>query len=184
MFSINKYLTIAAIAGAVAVPAMAGNDMGPYIGADIGQGHVDAHSGLGSSASGDATAWGIYGGYQFNPYVGAELGYRDFGSTNLDNFGSSSKAHAVQGSVIGTLPVNDIFGVYGRLGLANVHFSSDDAGISSSKTTSVLGVGASFKVAPQVKIRAEYDYYPRINVDGFGDNAKLSAWTVGANYAF
>jgi len=184
MSSAKKHLAIAAFAAAIALPTQAANEAGPYIGADVGQGHVDAHSGFGGSASGDATAWGIFGGYQFNPYVGAELGYRDFGSTNLDNFGSSSKAHAVQGSVIGTLPVNDIFGVYGRLGVAAVHFNSSNSGIDTDKTTSVVGLGTSFKVSHQVKIRAEYDYYPRIDVDGFGDNAKLSTWTVGASYAF
>ncbi len=184
MFSMKRYLTVAAVAGAISVSAMAANDEGAYVGVDVGQGHVDAHSGLGNSSSGSATAWGLFGGYQFNPYVSAELGYRDFGSTNLSNFGASAKAHSVQGSVIGTLPVNDIFAVYGRLGVADVHFSSDGAGISTNKTSSVLGIGASFKVTNQVKIRAEYDAYPRINVDDGGDNAKLSAWTVGASFSF
>ena len=97
---------------------------------------------------------------------------------------------ALQASVIGKLPVNDVVNVYGRVGLASLDAkyqtsefyadgnNPDPYSDSESKTRALVGIGASVDVTSQFAVRAEYNQYAK------WDNLKLSALTVGAVYKF
>ena len=60
-------------------------------------------------------------GYQFNQNWSAELGYTSFGTlfkSHDNDFNASQKANAWTLSAIGTVPLGDRFGVFGRVGAA------------------------------------------------------------------
>ena len=97
---------------------------------------------------------------------------------------------ALQASVVGKLPISEVFNVYGRVGLASLDAEYESReyyadGInpkpyseSESKTRALFGIGASFDVTSQLAVRAEYNQYAK------WDDLKLSALTVGAVYKF
>lgn len=67
---------------------------------------------------GSATAWEIFGGIEFNRYFALEAGYMDGGKAKDNALGAVVEADtsAFTVSAIGTIPVNDVFGIYGRAG--------------------------------------------------------------------
>ena len=122
-------------------------------------------------------------GYDFNKNWGVELGYTSFG-TNFDadaDAGSLSveqKANAVTLSAIGTIPVNDWFGVFGRLGYArydtNNRGSIDGVPVKDESGNSPYwGAGVKFTVNEQFALRVEYQNYRDLsNQNGHKDDVQ------------
>jgi OOP family OmpA-OmpF porin len=188
----KKQILIAAVLGALALPAMAD---GFYLAGDVGQGKIEADAGNGFTVSKTDTSYSIGAGYDFNKFVGVEVAYRDLGtirdrgtdSDEAGSFGWTDKVNATafQASVIGKLPVSDIVNIYGRVGVAKLDVeetiridNNPSRSYDDSTTKGLVGVGVSFDVTPEFAIRAEYNQYAK------WDNTKLSALTVGATYHF
>lgn len=176
-------LALLALAAAIAAPAFA-QDF--YVGADIGQSKLEADVGNGYTASKHETSWSVFGGYQFHPNFAVELGYRDLGKVSESYAGSnySLEADAVELSVVGKLPLNDQFDVYGRLGMGSIKAKdsySDALGSysgSTTKTKALFGVGAHYAISKEFGLRAEYAQFSKI------DDVTLSSLTIGADYHF
>jgi opacity protein-like surface antigen len=116
-----------------------------YVGGHVGRADWDR-------AGDEDTSIRMLGGYQFNKSVAAEFGYTDLGSVG----GGSAKALDLVG--VGTIPVGNRFGVYGKLGFA----WSDVKGFGQSESGLDLtyGIGASFELSPTVTFRGEWQKYP------------------------
>jgi OOP family OmpA-OmpF porin len=58
---------------------------------------------------------------------------------------------------VGTLPLSNGFNVYGRLGVNNIHVSSDFGAINRSNTDLKLlyGLGVGYSFAPNISARLE-----------------------------
>ena len=96
-----------------------------YIGAGIGRGTLNIRGtdlGLPNAQVGDnTTTYTARLGYRFSPYWAVELGYYDLGEYDFSSgsIAGTAKAKSVGLSVVGILPLGDMFDVYGRLGYAN-----------------------------------------------------------------
>src|SRR5258708_6415930 len=94
--SMKSALAVFAItASAFALPAAAQVDKSAfYLGAGVGQSKAkDWCTGAGGFSCDDKkTAWKAFGGYQFNRYLSAELGYANLGKFTASGFGLTDEA--------------------------------------------------------------------------------------------
>jgi OOP family OmpA-OmpF porin len=171
-----KAAALAAVVGAavafptVSMAQMTGPDSGWYIGGNLGQSDIDR---LGE---GD-TSFKILGGYQINKHFGAELGYTDFGSANSGGVTVKGTAWELVG--VGSLPLNDKFSLFGKLGFAMTDGEATGFG-SADSTELTYGIGAKYNFTPVLGVTAEYQVYPDF-ADGFSD---VSVFSVGVVYRF
>jgi len=147
------------------------------------------------------TAYKLFAGYNFNKNFAIEGGYADLGkpAQNVAWVGGSGKgvqkesAWFVAGK--GTLPINEQFNLFGKLGLTQNKVKaswSDTDGFSGSDSKSrsgvLYGVGAEYNVSKQIGVRMEYEDFGKfgsqfVNDTGTG-RTKTSLWSVGMAYKF
>ncbi len=189
----TRSLLIAAAALA-AVPAFAQQpSYSPwYIGAGIGQGHLDASgtdlTGLDNAQVGNTeTTYTVRGGYRFTPYLGVELGYYDLGKYDFHGSGAASidgqaKAKSYGISLVGTLPL-DAFDLYGRIGYAHSELKLNASApliltpynSKESQDEATYGVGARWNFHPAWGLFAEWMKNDKIKVDSY---------LIGIDYKF
>ena len=176
-----KRLTTAliAIGSLTALPVWAADGSKPYVGANIGQ--SDWKDGI-NGVTGDSkdTAYKLYGGYQFNPYVGLELGYDDLGK--LEGTGNA-RAHGVYLDAVGTLPLSTDWSLLGRIGVVNSHVKTSLAGVdsSSSGTDWKAGLGVQYNLTKNLSIRGEWERY---RVKAFDTKSDADLASVGLVWGF
>lgn len=186
---------LAATAGAPMV-ALAQQDAGFYIVASVGQAKIkDAcrrltHGGFVGSCDDKNTAWKIFGGYQFDRNFGVEGGYTNIGkATATGTIGAragSGKAEAKGFELlyVGTLPINEQFAVYGKLGLFRWDFDMSATGrresgtIGDKVTNLTLGVGLKYNLTKDLAARLEFQRYAGV---GVGDNAITGQLSVNVS---
>jgi OOP family OmpA-OmpF porin len=191
---------------------------GFYIGASLGQAKVDLDvsslasdldtlgvTNISSSKDEKDTAWKVYGGYQFNPYIGLEGGYADFGkfkaSFNGTYLGNGVKAsgdgdaYAIFADVVGHLPLMDnTLSLFGKAGFAyartKLNASANVGGISVSEGESdhnyvpKLGVGFRYNITKQFGVRAEYEKYFNVGNSNTTGESDVDMWSIGATFHF
>ena len=150
-----------------------------YIGGTVGQSdYKDGCSGIADCDEKD-TAWRILGGYQFNRYFAAELGYSDLGEASGAGATVEGKAWEVVG--IGSYPIVDKFSVYGKLGL----YRGELKGPSGEETNNdvTYGVGLQYDFLKNVGVRGEWQRYSKM---GGGNIAEtdVDVLSVGVVYRF
>lgn len=154
-------------------------DVASYISDEVGSGATVA------SDSPTSEGWKIYGGYQFNKYLGAEGGYANLndmratgavtGGTHRTNVDTDAWTLAA----VGTLPLTEKFSVIGKVGAAYMladiktwkstnnqntnpsDFSADDG------YEPYYGVGVSYAMLDNLSLRAEWERFDRkdLNID-------------------
>lgn len=185
-------LCLALSAAAMATTANAEPATGFQIGIDGGKAEADGVcDNVTNCESSDKSFRGNIG-YQFNPYVGAEVGYTSFGTTTdtHDNQGSASQdAGAITASVVGTIPIGERFGLFGRVGAARYDIDNKGSiqGIpvkgGDGETKPFYGAGAKVNVTDNFALRAEYQIYK--NLAGInGNDDDVNAWSGGAVFTF
>lgn len=175
-----------AIAVAALVSAASLSFAGPFYGsASIGRSEMD----LGVSGVDDAdTSFSIAGGWQFHENFAVEVGYIDFGEVGARDGASSFKlgADALELSLIGTLPLNNTFGLMGRLGIdswdADLRYTDDDPDFGSGKASVdgsdlFYGIGAYAKFSEAFRLQAEYQFHELDDVD-------VDVLSIGASFFF
>jgi opacity protein-like surface antigen len=120
-------------------------------------------------------------GYTFNKNWGTEVGYTSFG-TLFDSqdsaFSVKQDGYAITLTVLGEIPFNEMFSIYGRAGVAwyQTNSSGQVAGVNVSDrngTTPVWGAGAKWTFNEMVALRVEYQNYMDISrVDGNKDDVQ------------
>jgi OOP family OmpA-OmpF porin len=190
-----KKLIVALIASAAAVGAAQAQQQNTAPRAYIGAGaaivdheyKIPGASSLGHSEY--KSSGKLFGGYDFNQNWGVEAGYTDYRTSN-----ASYTVNGVQGSAEAdgysfylagkaTLPVNERFSVYGKLGAAynKVDLSSTMPLRHDESDTEVYGgVGVQYNLNQNVSLIAEYERYGSSR--DFGP--KPDVFTVGAKYSF
>jgi OOP family OmpA-OmpF porin len=144
------FAAVTGIAAAFPTAGMAQTSMADrhwYAGGHVGQADWDR-------ANDEDTSIRLLGGYQFNKSVAAEFGYTDLGSVA----GGSAKGKAFDLVGVGTIPLGNRFGVYGKLGFAWSEikgFGQNESGLDLT-----YGFGGSFDFSPTVSFRAEWQKYP------------------------
>lgn len=196
------------VASALTVSSVASAQV--YVGGSVGQSMTSFNNEVKSTDPGDSnseektkTAYKLFGGYNFNQYFAVEGGYADLGKpavkqTWVDGSGKGTfKETAWFLAGKGTLPINEQFNVFGKLGVTFNHVknsSSDTDGwsysASDNRTGVLYGVGAEYNVTKQIGIRLEYEDFgkfgDKLSVDGESGigRTKTSMWSIGAAYKF
>ena len=160
------------------------------------QAHIYGGANLGLSNQGafdDGLTVGgkVYGGMKFNRMFGAELGYMNFGEAETESKDTpngrlvadlTSNMDAVYAAGVGYLPVAPHMELIGKAGIARwSQESSKDVKEISEKTTAtdsgispLIGVGAQYRVGPNMHVRGEWDH-------AFGAGAEDTEFETGVD---
>jgi hypothetical protein len=156
---------------------------GPYVGAGWGQFDLHLHNlnDVGTAVTDithtDDDAWKAFVGFRFNPFVGVEAAYVDFGHPNdsFRTYGSDGVYHVTMtgfsSAVIGTIPVGPVE-FFGKAGYyfydldTRVDFSSGPFLESRhSRSDFLYGGGIGVTLLQHLNLRAEYE---RVDVKNAG----------------
>lgn len=180
MKTLNKAILALGVSSLLAVSANAGMTYGsasagqPYVGAKVGQIDVDG-------LPGKATAYGVYGGYNFDQNFGVEVEYVGSDSKSYSEGVSNYEYDAKTYGAYGTYRYNFVGTpayVKGKLGVAKTEVEDKGVNVnytaSSDKTSLAGGVAAGFNVSKNLGLEASYNYL----------NKDASMWGVGAHLKF
>ncbi len=155
-----------AAGAAVAQPAA----MQPYAGVAVGRSSFDIDTAGATRADTRSTAYKLYGGLQFTPYLGAEVAAFDLGkatgAVGLAGLGTVTVEGKVRGlSLAGTatLPLTDAAAVYARAGIAHVQTKTTastpfgGASQTDSSTQPVFAAGARWNINASLAARLEWE---------------------------
>lgn len=138
-------------------------------------------------------AYKLVGGYSFNTNFGVEAGYVNLGKLTED-LGSgvtgTVKGRALYVAGTYTLPVNDQFSVFGKLGITrnSIKASATD-GVDTvsekwNKTSPLIGLGASFAITPKLSVVGEYEKFGKTASEAGVGHMKADLLSVGLRYKF
>lgn len=167
-----------------AAPAAFAADNGFYAGLSLGSATTNAPAAVGATTKKTDTPYGIVGGYQFNKNFAAEVAYT--GAGRFRTATTTAKADALSIAAVGTLPLSDTFGLYGKLGFANVSSKTTGAGLGNvNRTSATYGVGLQYNATQNIGIRFGYDRYgAAVNVNNVKQNYNANVWGIAALYKF
>jgi OOP family OmpA-OmpF porin len=117
---------------------------GFYAGADIGSTKINQFPSQRAS-------FGVLGGYNFTDNFAVEANYRRLRAG--DNFGGDVKIDQKAISAIGTLPLNNGFSVFGRLGYNRLE--AKDYSLRGEHEGVLYGIGAKYDFGNKISTRLE-----------------------------
>ena len=179
-------IAVAALgAAAFSLPATAQMSMSSaYVGGGFGQSKFKCPSGASCSDDKD-TAFKIFGGYQFNKNIAAEVGYTDLGKAKASGGGvtAEEKATAWELSAVGSFPVWQQLSILGRLGLYYGEGKVDAPGVSGKKNTTDLtyGLGVGWDFTKNLGVRAEWQRYSKLKFEAAGGSTDSDVDVLGAS---
>lgn len=147
----------------------------PYVGAKVGQFDLDINN------ADDPTAYGVYGGYNFDSTFGVEAEYVGSDDADYRNGDLDAKTYGAYGTARYQFPNTGLY-AKGKLGVAKTEVEGDytnglvKVSNSSSDTGIAGGVGLGYSVNPNFGVEAEYSM-----MDSDVDATLL---TVGAQLKF
>lgn len=164
-----------------------------YVKFGIGQGHYKL-----DGRSSDETGASLAFGQSLTENWGWEIGYLTAGKWSGSSTSGgvkqslSLRTQSLYAALVGTLPLNDSFSVYGKLGLA-ADYTKANARLttnavppvttrvsdSDTKYKPMIGIGAAYNFSKELAGTVEYQHFGKV-----GNDLKLSAWTVGLKYGF
>lgn len=158
-----KKLLMAAALSATCIAGPAAAEM--YLGGGVGKSDTDrGHN-----------SWKLYGGYQFSPTWGVELGYTDLGKYR----GADVESWSLAGTL--TVPLAERWTMLGKLGLARNN--SDFTG-AEKKSSTLAGVGVGYALNQNLGLRLEYEDYGKLANTGVGTSNKGSNVALSVKYSF
>ncbi len=170
------------------------NERGWYVGGGVGQFgvEIDGLDGLDDTIAdfdADDTAWKLFAGYRFNPYLSLEAAYVNFGEPGDDfSSGGSSGDYTLNLSgfapyLVGTVPLGPLE-LFAKIGYyfydLEIDADLDDLGgdvftSSDSGQDMVYGVGVGITFMERFNARLEYE-----NIDVEGTDDANAFWLTGA----
>ena len=170
-------------------------DDGWYAAVDYGSTHLGGVP----SAAGDNgdSGYRLAGGYGFNRNFALEADYVDFGKVRSEQcvfinvpcdqvLNSTLKAHAVALDGIGSLPLNDSWSVFGRLGLAAGNVDVRSPGYSKGANTTSLdwGFGASYRFDGNWGLRLQWVQFQNMGDSTTASKSNYNLASIGISYSF
>ncbi|QXB29748.1 OmpA family protein [Aeromonas sp. FDAARGOS 1405] len=137
--------------------------------AGVGGGWAIAHNlnDFSQDVSKDATALSLFGGYNFTENLGAEIGYLSTGDWDISGHDFNSKGATL--SVIGRLPLSEMFSVFAEGGGYIYHVESINGG--DDNLAPLAGLGVTARLHDWVDLQARYRYLVRVGDDPDNDKA-------------
>ena len=188
----KKHLIGAAVAAATLLGGTAALAQ-PYVGVSAGQADYDVDCSGALSCDTKDTAFKLYGGWMFNPYLGVEGALFDLGKAQgavafpgLGNVGVQAKARGLGVYGIAALPVAD-FSLFAKAGFAYTRAEVEATGAlggsdTESKFNPAFGVGASYALTSNIGARVEWERF-RIEYPG-SQKEDTDVVTAGVTYRF
>lgn len=175
----------ALLAGAAPAAAQtpAASEQHVYAGATFGSSHWRPGCASGVSCDDSGRSLGVFGGYQINRTLAAEVGFRNLGEAS--GGGASVKAHAWEAVGKAAWPVAGALSVYGKLGI----FRSKAEGLGSlvpNKETNygpTYGIGAQMELTPNAALRAEWQSYSGVGGSTL-PKGDINVFAAGALWRF
>ena len=165
---------------AFSAPAAAQADAGWYVGAAYGMTSVDVDTSAlpGVSIDDSDSGFKIYGGFQFNKYLGAEVGYVDFGKFPV-TAGSTGElsVSAVTVAAVGTLPLNENFALFGKAGLWSWSSDSSLPGTTGTDGNDVF-IGAG------LRYNFNRNWGLTLEVERYDSDDSITMTSLGLRYKF
>lgn len=145
------------------------------------------------------TGYKAFLGYQFNPYVGMELGYFDLGHFGFDATPSTGGALAgrykmkgIDLDLVGTMPLSERWSASARIGVQDAQTNASftptlpvtltDLNRSKRDVNVKYGVGLQYAFSRSFMVRAELERF-RVN-DAVGNHAGVNMVSVGLVFPF
>ncbi len=151
----KTYLVTAAIC-LFALPAYA-DDTGFYSGTTLGRTSVGDPTAFPLTKSNDFVLGGFIG-YKLNDNFGIEGEYTGLG--RFKNATQSGKSDALGLSVVGYLPINDKFELYGKAGVAHSIGKSANGGLSNAnRNAPTYGIGVQYTMGESTALRLGVDRF-------------------------
>ena len=205
-------LCLASLAALGSTPAISQNAEHFYGGAGLGQSRskidddrINAAligSGLTSTSithEQQDASYKVFGGYQFNPYFGMELGYFNLGefgfkstTTPTGTLDGRIKLTGMNIDLVGSMPMNDQLSFIARLGVhnaraqdtftstGNVHLTNPSPEVK--ETNYKAGFGFAYKFSPSMSLRGELERY-RVN-DAVGNKGDINVASLSLVFPF
>ncbi len=150
-----------------------------YLGAKIGKSWLDDACVVGEACDDEDMGGGVFAGYNFNRYLGLELGYDYLGKFTTGVSGDGLDDEAISALTLTpklSYPVLDQLAIYGRAGGAYVDFDGDN------HWSFIGAVGFEFKVMSKGAIRLEYQTVTDVNDQSYRTQGNLIS--IGLVYDF
>ncbi len=161
--------------------ATADEGRGLYLGAGVGQFGLeidDLEEVTTDTFDSDDTAFKVFGGWRFNPYIALELDYVDLGAPDdtLEDIRFDVDITAFAPYVIGTLPLG-IFEIFAKIGYVfyDVEVSALDQSLDDSDEDLAYGAGVGVVLFEHLNARLEYEI---IDISDVEDASAF--WLTGA----
>jgi OOP family OmpA-OmpF porin len=192
MKRVMKWLLAAAVALA-ALPAAAQlqfgrMDTGLYLGGSIGGSEYrNACAGIvGVSCDEKDVAWKGFAGWQFNRHLGLELGYANLGKAEVSGTGVSVRSRGADLVGVFTLPLNEMFAVYGKAGIAYMRTKANAPGgeVKENTTDPTFGGGVRVNFARNFAARLEWQRYHDVGDENTTGKGKIDYWSIGLLYGW
>lgn len=147
-----------------------------FISGDIGQ----AQSNYTGMVRSNDTSVQLGVGYQYNKNIGVEANYNDLG--RIVQVGVSGNSFAYNISGVGTVAVNNKFGLYAKLGYGTATTKSS-FGTKANRSDFLYGLGATYSYNDNVDFRASWTKIPLGNGVTMNKGAD-NIYSLGAVYKF
>lgn len=202
----KKIASALLLSAAISAPAFAANE-GGYVNLDLGTASFsNATSQFGGTNFGNPGSFTIGGGYHFNQNVAVEVGYSIIGDSTINtptasgNITETLKTSSFQVAAVGTLPINAMFDLYGKLGIASTkidYTATPPAGFifapgfgtvtstTGSSTNLMFGIGGQFNINQNFGIRLQYLDLGKVQLSAAGaPNIGVKITSIGGVYNF
>lgn len=203
---------VAALASTLTSTAFA-TESGVYLGVNVGNSKFDVGSTdvqlfditLSSSQDDKDTGFSVAVGYRFNPYLGLEASYVDFGEATFSESGqliglpitfNASAAVSVKGPVAAataSLPIGN-FELGMKLGamFAKTEIAVDVSGggqsasdsVSDSTTETLVSLGAGYTFGNHFHVRLDFTRVPDAGDENETGEGDVTWWSAGFQYRF
>jgi OOP family OmpA-OmpF porin len=163
---------------------------GPYVGVGFGQSTMnDASTALlGVPADDQDTGVKFFGGVMFNPYVGLELGFVDFGNFSGSSPREDWKASGVNFSFVGALPLQgSAVSLFGKVGALS--WTVDDnvipfGTVSTSGSSLSYGFGTEIELTRDLGTSIQWERFTDVGDPNITGRSDIDFLTLNLVYRF
>ena len=185
----KKFLATALLSTVVVTPVFAADSGYGYAGITVGRAKTsNPYPTTTTTKDVDTAAPSLIGGYQFTKNWGAEAFlFTGAGKLEVATGGGSAAINGTAFGVngVGTIPINDNFSVYGKLGYAFIktEVNPGTAGVGDKRNTITGGLGVQYNVNKEVGARFGWDRY-ELSTNGGQQKPETDVWSVGGIMKF
>ncbi|MBR7783176.1 outer membrane beta-barrel protein [Undibacterium luofuense] len=159
-----------------------------YIGGSVGRYNWDAAC-VGISCKTSDTGFSVFGGYQINSTIAAELSYKDTGTlhttgSSAGNLPTDVKGKSLAISALANAPIYQDLSAFAKFGIGYMRAEIRNGALGNFDHSSwqpVLGVGLNYKLNKNLTLRGEVESQ---KFDMSYSKKSMLGYSAGLQYAF